>query len=140
MEPNFNSPQFRPDQRPSFAPASPERPVENRPEVFPEQGVERREESAPVAETLAAPVVVPVLPAPVVPDPQATSSGDDTGLLTGVPEVAADEDLIEKEWVDKAKKIIAETQDDPYKREQAVSQLQRDYLRKRYGKEIGATE
>ena len=57
-----------------------------------------------------------------------------------LPVIANDDDLIEKEWVDKAKKIIAETKDDPYKREQEVNRLQADYLRKRYGKELGVTE
>lgn len=53
------------------------------------------------------------------------------------PIIAADEDLIEKEWVDKAKKIISETKDDPYRREQEVSKLQADYIEKRYGRRIG---
>ncbi|MFZ2544479.1 MAG: hypothetical protein WAW80_00695 [Candidatus Saccharimonadales bacterium] len=56
------------------------------------------------------------------------------------PTVANDDDLIEKEWVDQAKKIIAETQNDPYMREQAVNKLQIDYLRKRYGKELGVSD
>jgi Txe/YoeB family toxin of Txe-Axe toxin-antitoxin module len=51
------------------------------------------------------------------------------------PAVAADDDLIEKEWVDKAKKIVADTKSDPYKQEQEVSKLQADYLKKRWGKE-----
>lgn len=55
------------------------------------------------------------------------------------PTIANDDDLIEKEWVDKAKNIIAETQNDPYRREQEVNKLQIDYLRKRYGKELGTS-
>lgn len=56
------------------------------------------------------------------------------------PLVAADEDLIEKEWIDKAKSIILATKDDPYRREQEVAKLQVEYLRKRYGKELGSVE
>ena len=56
------------------------------------------------------------------------------------PLVAADEDLIEKEWVDKAKQIIEQTRDDPHARTQKVNELQRDYLQKRYGKVVGASE
>lgn len=52
------------------------------------------------------------------------------------PLVAADEDLVEKEWVDKAKKIVNATKDDPYNQEKQVSKLQADYLKKRYGKEV----
>lgn len=75
-----------------------------------------------------------ILPAPIAPvrdDPATSIIGDDT------PVVAADEDLIEKEWVDKAKKIIDQTKDDPYSREKAVGELQKDYLNKRYGKDNG---
>ncbi len=61
-------------------------------------------------------------------------------ITSDTPLVAADEDVIEKEWVDKAKAIIQQTKDDPYKRTQQVNALQRDYLQKRYGKVVGATE
>lgn len=86
---------------------------------------------------LAPPPIVPTVPVPqVVPAPaiaQSTPSDDN-------PVIAGDDDLIEKEWVDKAKKIISETRDDPYKREQEVNRLQADYLKKRYGKELGAAD
>ena len=60
--------------------------------------------------------------------------------VTATPMVAADEDLIEKEWVDKAKDIITQTKDDPHARTAQVNALQRDYLQKRYGKVVGASE
>ena len=50
--------------------------------------------------------------------------------------VAGDDDLIEKEWVDKAKKIIEQTRSDPYNQEKQVSKLQADYIKKRYGKDV----
>jgi len=83
--------------------------------------------------TTHAPVVQ--LPTPVqvaVPEPQVQAQDN-----SGHPAVAADDDLIEKEWVDKAKQIVADTKNDPHRREKAVSVLQSDYLRKRYGKELG---
>jgi len=52
------------------------------------------------------------------------------------PAIADDVDVIEKEWVDKAKKIVSSTKDDPYSQERQVSKLQADYLMKRYGKQI----
>lgn len=55
------------------------------------------------------------------------------------PISANDDDTIEKEWVDRAKQIIAETRDNPRAREKAIGALQRDYLMKRYGKQLGAT-
>lgn len=82
---------------------------------------------------VAAPGVLPAVPAPVLADDATISPAVDDGA----PLVAADDDLIEKEWVDKAKKIIAETKDEPYRREQEVKKLQIEYVRKRYGRVIG---
>lgn len=90
-----------------------------------------RENSPPVSPS-AATLPLPAAPLPVIPQKPTT---DDTAG----PTIAGDDDLIEKEWVDKAKKIIAETQNDPYRREQEVTKLQVDYLRKRYGKELGTS-
>ncbi len=53
---------------------------------------------------------------------------------------ASDGDLIEKEWVEKAKQIVNQTVDDPYQREDSVSKLRMDYLKKRFGRELGATD
>lgn len=73
------------------------------------------------------------LPAPVSDD-----AADAAALVVDDnPVAAADEDLIEKEWVDKAKNVINSTKDDPYRREIEVKKLQLDYVRKRYGKVIG---
>lgn len=75
--------------------------------------------------------------------PTASTTSDstvvnDTSQLFN-PSTANDEDLIEKEWVDRAKKIIADTPNDPHKREQEVSKLQSDYIKKRYGRELGVS-
>lgn len=79
--------------------------------------------------------------APPTPDPgvtQATLDNTQPQLTSGQsgPAIADDVDVIEKEWVDKAKKIVSTTKDDPYNQEKQVSQLQADYLMKRYGKKI----
>lgn len=99
--------------------------------------VEQRGEAAPPAAgppaILPPPVIVPIPPVTTTDSSVAAVPSDDT------PVVANDDDLIEKEWVDKAKQIIARTKDDPYRREQEVSKLQADYLQKRYGRELGAS-
>lgn len=130
------------------SPASPyERIPTNRGEILPprnEQGevlengrFEIAAERPATQETEGLPPVLPSVPIaiPVVQDDngQTTSA---TPLSTN-PATAADEDLIEREWVDKAKKIIEQTKEDPYKRELEIGKLQRDYIRKRYGREIG---
>lgn len=105
---------------------------ESSPSLSPERSSERMPELGAVRAE-AAQVAMPALPTPVVAAPAgvATSSDDD------LPDVASDDDLIEKEWVDKAKKIIADTRDDPYRREQEISKLQVEYIRRRYGRQIG---
>lgn len=97
----------------------------------PERGHEQGSQTSAATPTaLPTPVVIPST-TPV--NNAAAAPSDDN------PAVASDDDLIEKEWVDKAKKIIADTRDDPHKREQAVGKLQADYLKKRYGRELGSS-
>lgn len=90
----------------------------------------RASDAAAAASTVAAPAQQPVQ----APQQQPVAP------ISNTPLVAADEDVIEKEWVDKAKEIIQQTKDDPYRRTQQVNELQRDYLQKRYGKVVGASE
>ena len=66
-----------------------------------------------------------------VADVNTTISSDDNPLIAG------DDDLIEKEWVEKAKRIVSETHDDPYTQDKAVNRLQADYINKRYGRKLG---
>jgi hypothetical protein len=84
------------------------------------------------------PVTIPALPLPII-VPEDTGAQLVATQDASMPSVAADDDLIEKEWVDKAKNIIEETKDDPYRREQEVGKLQREYIKKRYGRDIGDT-
>ncbi len=101
--------------------------------------IEYGQEQSPQEQAPAVPAVqlpTPVIAQPMPPVGTTPSITDDDNN----PQTAADEDLIEKEWVDKAKKIIAETKDDPYARERQVGRLQADYLKKRYGKELGNQE
>lgn len=103
-----------------------------------EKGVETSQERAPEVGQVQAEVAqlaMPALPAPVLSSggvtQQQAAPNDATNLVAG------DDDLIEKEWVDKAKNIIAATKDNPYKREQEINKLQIEYIRKRYGRAIG---
>lgn len=53
-----------------------------------------------------------------------------------VPSKAADIDLIEKEWVDKAKAIVASTLGDPRSQSQQISQAKSAYMSSRFNKEL----
>lgn len=67
----------------------------------------------------------------------ATPVAPATSIVSSAPAVAADEDLIEKEWVEKAKKVVSSTRDNPHEQARLVAELMRDYVRKRYAKEVG---
>lgn len=92
------------------------------------------------------PVVSPVSPAPtsapVVPAQSATQGQAVAPTIVGddSPQIADDVDVIEKEWVDKAKKIVDSTKSDPHEQEKQVGKLQADYMLKRYNKQIKTVE
>ncbi len=100
---------------------------------------ERKIPSAIPAPSVVSPDDIPSQPVIAVSTGQATSSPPATGLA-GAPLVADDVDVIEKEWVDRAKKIVNATKNDPREQEKEVSKLQADYLLKRYNKQIKLTE
>jgi hypothetical protein len=106
------------------------------PEAGIETGAERVEQAAEASARAAdaASTGAPQVAAPAAADPAVTQA------IASSPTVAADEDVIEKEWVDKAKEIIETTRDDPYQRSTQVNQLHEDYLKKRYGKVLGTSE
>ena len=137
MEPELPKPRPSFEQAPVQYGQNIERaPLPRTPEVGIETGAERREQASESASRVAD--ATPVLPTVV---PIATPVIDPVDpVVDDTPSVANDDDLIEKEWVDKAKKIINETKDDPHGREQAVSKLQAEYLKKRYGKELGSVQ
>ena len=56
------------------------------------------------------------------------------------PLSASDSDLIEKEWVDKAKQIINKNKEDPYLQSVEISHVRVDYMKKRYNKDIKLSE
>lgn len=52
-----------------------------------------------------------------------------------LPPAAQDNDLIEKEWVEKAKQIVEHTRDNPYEQQRALAEMKADYMKKRYNKQ-----
>lgn len=90
-----------------------------------------------VKENDPGPIAV-VLPDPVLADDSLSQSiqSDDNSN----PAIAEDDDLIEKEWVDKAKRIVADNKKDPYIQEEKVADLKVDYIKKRFGRELGKTK
>jgi hypothetical protein len=77
----------------------------------------------------------PVMPLSPVALQPATDQPDSTSSVA-TPSMADDADLIEKEWVIKAKAIVERTKDDPHQQNTEISHIKADYLKKRYNKDI----
>lgn len=84
--------------------------------------------------TQSMPIAQTVNPTPT---PAPTDGGDNNSMAAGDPNTAQDVDTIEAEWVDRTRKVIAETREDPYAQAHEVAELMRDYIKKRYGKIVG---
>lgn len=98
---------------------------------------ERRSAERPAVNVADSQTPATVLPTVSVPAPPAVQAPASTTSTDDTPLIAGDDDLIEKEWVDKLKRIITLTRDDPYERARVIAQLQADYLKKRYNREMG---
>jgi hypothetical protein len=86
--------------------------------------------SSRAAANAAVPAMAPPMMAPA--DPVVPTAQSQPGN----PAIADDVDLIEKEWVDKAKQIVEMTRSEPYEQKQEVSRLKADYMQKRYNKTV----
>lgn len=141
MEPQLPSPHQSPESSPAHSSVGETFPVPTTPEL-----TQKKPETSEIQETReqhvggpAGDPVVSTTPLPALPPlPTMQPTNDDTQSIgdSTNPTTAADDDVIEKEWVEKAKKVIAETKHDPYMQEHEVSKLQADYLKKRYGKAV----
>lgn len=137
MKPEAQSTHLNPEQssvheRPNIERADNSGNLESGVEMAAEHYEQKAETNAIIADV----ATTTILPAPVIKDAVVV----DNATIGDTPLVANDDDLIEKEWVDKAKKIVTETQNNPYGRDEAVNKLQVDYLKKRYGRELGAAK
>ena len=108
-------------------------------ENSPNTSMEQPHEGMPVGATpaqAASPQPVPSQAATQV----VQSSAQTAQTVAPDPQIADDVDVIEKEWVDKAKHIVGSTKEDPHEQGKEVSKLQADYLMKRYNKKIKLSE
>ena len=121
------------------------------PQPAPPEGEDRRQEKgqeAPAApqEKVGNRPAAPALPA--IPDdiPAADAPVIPTSADGGLPDnfdphqQAKESDHIEPEWVDKAKAVISQTQNDPYQQKNEMSKIKADYIQKRFNKRIKTDE
>lgn len=75
-----------------------------------------------------------------IPFTDTNSTNQDNGHGTSLPVIADDNDLIEQEWIDKAKAIIDRTREDPHLQNKEINEVKADYIKKRYNKEINVNK
>lgn len=119
-------------------PVSPEDEARQEPAV--EAPAARPEQSGSQPKQPALPAVpddIPTADQPVIAAPP-------QDVIVPVPtdprSVADDSERIEREWVDKVKNIIAQTQDDPHLQKQEMSKVKAEYIQKRFNKTIKTDE
>lgn len=90
---------------------------------------------APPATAAPATTAIPAQAPPIAP-----ASSPIKVHVTDSPSVAGDIDLIEKEWVVKAKAIVDKTRNDPHAQQKEISKFKADYMKKRYNKDVKVSE
>jgi len=125
------------EQRSELQPAPEAAPVAPvSPEQAPLRGQHDPTNSQPGA---LAPPLTPLPPLPAGPAPVSDAPVPATGSSV-TPIVADDNDLIEKEWVNKAKEIVERTRQNPYQQSQELNLFKADYMKKRYNKTLKLSE
>lgn len=69
-------------------------------------------------------------------DPTVGLSPSQAMAASAMPQIADDTDLIEKEWVEKAKEIVFQTSQDPHLQNKEMNKVKVEYLKKRYNKDL----
>ncbi|HUD05714.1 MAG TPA: hypothetical protein VMR18_02220 [Candidatus Saccharimonadales bacterium] len=141
MNPNFEE---QPDLRlppPSFGGEN--SPVAEKPRQ--DTGISSPEFLSPIGQT--APVASPVTTSPdpataAITEPPSPSIPADPSLSSqpAKPADPQDRDRIEKEYVVKAKQIIASTQGDPYAQTKTMNQYRAEVIKRKYDKDIKVTD
>ena len=86
-------------------------------------------------------VILPVPPSFGATTPANGTGSDDSNTTNSVVTTTADDgDLIEKEWVNKAKAIVEKTHNDPYQQSKELNYLRAGYMQERYSKHIKLSE
>lgn len=101
------------------------------PPVLPDQLI-AGQEAAPAAEHLEQTGLAPLS----LPLPPVAATTPVAGTQNPAADAIDDQDLIEKEWVNKAKEIVEQNRNDPFKQAEELTVFRADYMKKRYDKNI----
>jgi Txe/YoeB family toxin of Txe-Axe toxin-antitoxin module len=134
--------QHSPDTLPSVELPSPQ-PAEVTPETTPKSDTYSEQENAKHLEKVPsdnpAGAQSAAQPAPPTSVPMVTPHDEPAPGSAGLsftPQIADDTDLIEKEWVERAKRIVEHTKHDPHEQTKEMNSMKADYLKKRYNKDL----
>ena len=93
------------------------------------------------AQNMSSPALPQTLTLPAIPSQQPVINNVvKSTTLPVVPMTADDGDLIEKGWVEKAKKIVESFREDPHRQSMELTLFKADYMQKRYNKIIKSGE
>ncbi len=113
-----------------------------------ESNTGKEQEIAPISaesstgETVSANIAVSSKPSQQVADQSVVSDMPQNGqpttptAMSDDQMIADDADLIEKEWVNKAKNIVEKTKNDPHLQNNEMSKMKAQYLKTRYNKDL----
>jgi hypothetical protein len=140
---NQGGPNFEQPSQPEIVPQGAEQAdgpvIEQQRPASQEAGVGKR---APQPGSTATDLpAIPQIPSatPPVPPTDQTTSAKPVSPVTA--DLKADEaDLIEKEWIERAKSIVNKTRDDPHRQKDEMSKVKADYIQKRFNKTIKTDE
>lgn len=118
---------FSPEGAANSLPASPEKPL------IPSDK-EPNSEGAPKSTPIPA-ISVQATTTPIASNP--TADGSDLTISTST---SADADVIEKVWVDKAKKVIEETRTNPGEQVKILNNVKAEYQKKRFNRDFKIDE
>lgn len=116
-------------------------------ESLPTRGVSELESAVPehvqtgspqASSAISAPQDITALAAPTQQIP--VGPAPTTAAHIAAPPTAEDADLIEKEWVLRAKALVAKTKEDPHQQNKELNLYKADYIKKRYNKDVKVSE
>jgi len=98
-------------------------------EIAPQQSVQQPQQTIP-------PISIAPPPKFVTTNKTLQDSNTTASSATVNIQIAKDKDLIDKEWVNKAKSIVEKNKDDPHKQSEELTLLKADYMKKQFNKTL----
>jgi len=100
-----------------------------------ESGAGKHQPQAVTTQVMQLPTDIPAA-APVAIPSDTDQGAQDKADTVRQHEAAHDSHRIEKQWVDRAKRVIAQTRDNPHAQKHEMSQVKAEYIRTRFNKTI----